>query len=69
MVYAIDTAILNKYIHQSRLMASSSCLLHEDQNLKMTAFWDTVTFSLVDADRRFRGTNCPHQGDGGSTYL
>jgi hypothetical protein len=38
-------------------------------SMKMTVFWDVTPYSLVDIDRRFRGTCClHHQGNeyGGS---
>jgi hypothetical protein len=40
-------------------------------NMNNTIFWGIAPYSLVEADRRFRGTYClPHQGgDGDSTYL
>jgi hypothetical protein len=28
--------------------------------MKMTVFWDVVPYSLVETDRRFRGTCCLH---------
>jgi hypothetical protein len=36
----------------------------------MTAFWDTASCSLVEVDRRFRGTYCLHHypDDEGSTH-
>jgi hypothetical protein len=39
-------------------------------SLKMTAFWDVASCSLVDVDGRFRGAYCrQHQRDDGSTHL
>jgi hypothetical protein len=39
-------------------------------SVKMTVFWDAVSFCLIDTDQHFRGTYCLHQGnrpdDGGS---
>jgi len=36
----------------------------EDHRLKVTAFWDIALCSLVEEDRRFRGTYClGHQSD------
>jgi hypothetical protein len=32
----------------------------EGQWLKVTAFWDTVPCSRLEADRRFRGAYCLH---------
>jgi hypothetical protein len=33
-------------------------------NLKMTVVWDVATYSLIDIDRRFRGSyGLHHQGD------
>jgi hypothetical protein len=29
-------------------------------SMKMAAFWDVGTYSLVDIDRRFRGAHCLH---------
>jgi hypothetical protein len=35
-----------------------------ETSVKVTAFWDTALLSLVEADRRFRGTYYLHnQGD------
>jgi hypothetical protein len=33
--------------------------------MKMTAFWDIAPYSLVEEDRRFRGTYCLHYQDDG----
>jgi hypothetical protein len=32
-------------------------------DMKMTVFWDTVPYSLVDTERSFRREYCLHQGD------
>jgi hypothetical protein len=36
------------------------------RGIKLTAFWDIAPCSLIECDRRFKGTYCLHQQDDAS---
>jgi hypothetical protein len=42
--------------------------VHMVTDMKMTAFWSIVPYSLIEVDQHFRGARC-HTVDGGSMHL